>query len=61
MSRVTLLKRAFGVELWAMASGAVEHFAVKGSDRRARVIHTLEEAESLFAAKLQSARMLRAN
>jgi hypothetical protein len=61
MGRVTLVKRAFGVELWTMVSGAVEQFAVKGSDRRARVIHSLEEAEALFAARLQTARAIRAD
>jgi hypothetical protein len=60
MSQTSLLKHAFGVELWTVV-GAVEQFVVKSSDRRARVLLSLEEAESVFAAKLQHARVMRAN
>ncbi len=61
MSRTSLLKRAFGVELWTSVSDAVEHFIVATSDRRAHVIHSLEEAEAVFATTLRRAQALRAH
>ncbi len=61
MARTVLLKRIDGLEIWTTVTETAQHFAVKFSDRRARVVRSLEEAEALLSAKLAGARRARAH
>jgi len=61
MTKATLLKRIDGLELWTAATETTEHFAVKVSERRARVLATLAEAEHYFTTTLNEARAARAH
>ncbi len=61
MTQATLLKRTDGLELWTTATETTQHFAVKVSRRRARVLATLAEAEAYFSAMLGRIRAARAH
>jgi hypothetical protein len=61
MTRTHLLKRVEGLELWTTVTETAQHFAVKLSERRARVLHSLEDAEALFAARLLHNRKARSH
>jgi hypothetical protein len=61
MTRTILLKRVDGFEIWTTVSGAVQHFAVKTSAGRARVMHSLEDAEAFLASRLAALRLIRVN
>lgn len=61
MTHVTLLRRIGDLELWTAVTETTQHFAVKVGRRRARVLATLAEAETYFAAALNRFRAARAH
>lgn len=61
MQRSFLLKRLEGLELWTSISDKKQNFAVKVSEKRARVLNSLAEAEAYFAAALSNIRAVRAH
>lgn len=61
MTKAILLKRIDGLELWTAFTETTQHFAVKVSRRRARVLATLAEAEAYLSATLRQVRAGRAH
>jgi len=61
MAKARLIKKVEGIELWESRTPLAQQYAVRTTDRRARVFECLETAEAAFSEKLGAMREARAH